>query len=328
MKRINRKVWLAKGLLMVSLTACSNGASMTAQQPEAVKVEPFPEESPYTPSPRVPASIKIWGKDLSLDRTDLYERLDRELTACTYTHGMTLLTLKRANRYFPEIAPILEKNGIPKDMLYLAVIESNLDNRAVSPANAAGIWQFMASTAKQYGLEVNDFVDERYNLEKATQAACKYFKEAYAKFGDWNSVAAAYNGGIARIGNETASQKENSALDLYLVTETSRYPFRIMAMKLIMENPSQYGFLLTPDQLYQPMEYDSFNVNTPVEDWVGWAKEHGISYAQLREANPWIRAKSLPNKSGKNYKVLVPKKSSLYRSTQGVKVYNPEWISE
>ena len=324
---IRRNIEVAiKGFLLVCLTACGTSGSLKAQEPENVDIDPFPSGPLYTPSPSIPASIKIWGKDLSLDRTDLYERLDRELTSCTYTHGSTLLTLKRANRYFPEIAPILEKNGIPMDMLYLAVTESNLDNRALSPAKAAGVWQFMAATAKQYGLEVNDYVDERYNLEKATQAACRYFKEAYAKYGDWNSVAASYNGGTGRISSELSSQQEKSALDLYLVTETSRYPFRIMAMKIIMENPQAYGFNLTADQLYQPMEYDTVTVDGPVEDWPAWAKKHGISYSQLREANPWIRAKSLPNKTGKTYKVLIPKKESLYRSTQDIKVYNPNWV--
>lgn len=320
--------FILKGILALNLTACSNGNSIQAQRPENIEIEPFPAETPYTPSPHIPPSIKIWGKEMNLDRTDLYERLDRELTACTYTHGTTLLTIKRANRYFPEIIPILKENGIPEDMLYLAVIESNLDNRALSPAKAAGIWQFMASTAKQYGLEVNDYVDERYNLEKATQAACRYFKDAYAKFGDWNSVAASYNGGIARISNELSSQRQKNALDLYLVTETSRYPFRLMAMKMIMENPSVYGFRLTADQLYQPMDYEEFTVDRPVDDWIAWAQQHDISYAQLREANPWIRAKSLPNKTGKSYKVLVPKKYSLYKSTQGLKIYNQAWVSE
>lgn len=267
----------------------------------------------YTPNPDVPTKMTLWGKTQNLDRLDLYERLDRELTACTYTHGNTLLSIKRANRYRPQIIPILKRNGIPEDMFYLAVIESFLDNRAYSPAKAAGIWQFIPSTGRQYGLEINEYVDERYNLAKATEAACKYFKEAYGKYGDWNSVAAAYNGGMARISSEMESQQQKSALDLYLVSETSRYPFRIMAMKLIMENPEAYGFYLKPEQLYKPLEYDEVKVSLPVSDWVEWAKRHGLTYAQLREANPWIRAKSLPNKSGKTYTVLIPRKSSLYR---------------
>lgn len=309
------------------LTACSassqdNGKVKDMPQPVVVQQE----GDFFTPNPIIPDEVEIWGGKLSTDRTDIYERLDRELTACTYTHGLTLLTIKRANRLFPEIVPLLEKNGVPADMVYLAVIESNLDNRAVSPAKAAGIWQFMSGTAKDHGLEVNDEVDERYNLEKATNAACRYFKQAYAKFGDWNAVAQSYNGGVGRISKELETQHVDDGLDLYLVSETSRYPFRIMAMKIIMEDPRQYGFTLTADQLYQPYEYEEITVDTPVADWAAWAQSHGISYAQLREANPWIRAKSLTNKSGKSYTVKVPTKESLYRSQSPVKVYNPRWI--
>ena len=312
-------------LIMALATACSDTSKA---QKQVEPVDPFPNSATVTASPVVPATITVWDQPFDVDRADIFERLDRELTSITYTHGNTLLTLKRANRLFPEIVPILRKNDVPMDMLYLAITESNLDTRAVSPAKAAGIWQFMPATAKQYGLEVNEFVDERFNLEKATQAACRYFKEAYKKFGDWNTVAASYNAGTGRISSELASQKEDSALDLYLVSETSRYPFRIMAHKLIFENPRAYGFYLTPEQFYQPMEYDEFTVNTPIADLVAWAQNHGISYAQLREANPWIRARRLPNATGKSYTIRVPKKESLNRSTQKVKIFNPAWVSD
>ena len=244
----------------------------------------------------------------------------------SYTHGNTLLMLKRANRYFPIMAPILKQNGVPLDMLYLAAIESNLNIRAYSPAKAAGLWQFIPSTATRYGLEVNDYVDERYNIEKATDAACRYLKDAYAKYGNWESVAASYNGGMARITKELNAQQVTSAYDLYLVEETTRYPFRIMAAKLIMEKPSDYGFHLKANQLYFPIECETVTVNTPVDDWPTWAKERGITYAQLREVNPWIRAKSLPNKTGKSYTVKIPKKTSLSRSKQKNAVYNHNWI--
>lgn len=287
-------------------------ALMIGAVQEIFSIEPVTVTPPagsvglYTPNPVVPEKMTLWGKTQDLRRDDFHERLDRELTAMTYTHGNTLLSLKRSNRYRPEILPILKKYGIPEDMFYLAVIESYLDYRAYSPAKAAGIWQFIPSTGRQYGLEINEFVDERYNLAKATVAACKYFKEAYAKYNDWNTVAASYNAGMARISSELESQQQNSALDLYLVSETSRYPFRIMAMKLIMEDPHKYGFYLTPEQLYKPREYKEVTVDTAVSDWVAWAKRHGISYAQLREANPWIRAKSMPNKTGKKYTVRIP----------------------
>lgn len=284
------------------------------------------QEFTSVPNPQVPAEVKFAGQTFDLDRTDLYERLDRELTSMTYTHGNTLLTIKRANRYFPVLAPILKENGIPEDFLYLACIESTLNPRAYSGAKAAGLWQFIASAAKEYGLEVNDEVDERYHVEKATRAAAKYLKAAYRKYGNWESAAAAYNGGQARISKELASQGVSTAHDLYLNDETSRYMFRLLAMKLIMENPRAYGFNLQPGQLYQPVEGKKVKVTGPVSDWVAWAKNQGITYAQLKEANPWIRSKSLTNRAGKTYEVLIPSQSSLYRSKhQKSTVYNPKW---
>lgn len=277
-------------------------------------------------SPSVPASVTFAGNKIDLDRVDMYERLDRELTAMSYTHGNTLLLLKRANKYFPEIIPILKKQGVPEDIIYLACIESTLNPRAYSAAKAAGLWQFIPSTAKHYGLEVNEFVDERYNTEKATVAACRYLKDAYKKYGNWESVAASYNGGMARITKELAAQGATTAYDLYLVDETSRYMFRLLAMKLIMENPREYGFILQSDQLYQPVRTENVEVNTPVEDWPKWAKEHGISFMTLREYNPWIRAKSLPNKTGKTYTVKIPNKEDLKRSTQKKIIYNKNWV--
>lgn len=214
--------------------------------------------------PEVPEFITFAGKEISLDPIDMWERMDRELTAMSYTHGNTLLAIKRANRYFPIMAPILKEQGIPADMIYLASIESTLNPRALSPAKAAGMWQFMPSTGKEYGLEVGNEVDERYNVEKATLAACKYLKDAYKKYGNWESVAASYNGGMARITNELEAQQATSAYDLWLADETMRYMFRLLAMKLIMENPQQYGFELRADQLYQPIEYTSVEVRGTV----------------------------------------------------------------
>lgn len=283
--------------------------------------------SPVT-SPAIPESVTFAGKEISLDPTDMWERLDRELTAMSYTHGNTLLAIKRANRYFPVIAPILKEQGIPADMIYLAAIESTLNPRAVSPAKAAGMWQFMPSTAKEYGLEVGNDVDERYDVEKSTRAACKYLKNAYAKYGNWESVAASYNGGMARVSNELAAQQATSAYDLWLAEETMRYMFRLLAMKMIMESPAEYGYNLTASQLYQPLEYTSVKVNGPVDDWAQWAVDHGSDYMTLREHNPWIRSKSLTNKTGKTYTVKLPTPDSLSRSKQKTKVYNHNWIAD
>ncbi len=300
--------------------------SLIAMAPVAVAQQIQPEFAEVY-CPEVPASVKLCGKTIDLDRTDMYERYDRELSSIVYTHGNTMLIIKRANRYFPEIVPILRANGVPEDLLYLACVESSLNPRAYSPAKAAGFWQFIPSAAKEYGLEVNDEVDERYNLEKATAAACRYLKKAYARYGDWPSAMAAYNGGQARISRELDAQDADTSLDLYLTEETTRYPYRVMAMKTVLENPAKYGFRLRDNQLYQPHKYKTVEVSGPVEDWPTWAKEHGINYSVLREENPWIRAKKLTNKTGKTYKVRIPDAKSMSRRTAGTTTYNKAWTS-
>ncbi len=283
---------------------------------------------PNVVNPEIPAKVTFAGNTVSLDRDDMYERLDRELTAMAYTHGNTLLTIKRANRYFPVMAPILKRNGVPLDMLYLACIESTLNPRALSPAGAAGFWQLMPATAKEFGLEVNNFVDERYNLEKATEAACRYLKRAYSRYGNWESVAASYNGGMARISRELQAQGQNTAYNLYLTDETSRYMFRLLAMKLIMTRPADYGFSLKANQLYRAAECTPVKISGPVDDWQQWAIDHGTTYMALRDHNPWIRAKSLPNKTGKTYTVMVPKPGAQMRSRQKPTVYDRNWIKD
>ncbi len=283
---------------------------------------------PNVVNPEIPAKVTFAGNTVSLDRDDMYERLDRELTAMAYTHGNTLLTIKRANRYFPVMAPILKRNGVPLDMLYLACIESTLNPRALSPAGAAGFWQLMPATAKEFGLEVNNFVDERYNLKKATEAACRYLKRAYSRYGNWESVAASYNGGMARISRELQAQGQNTAYNLYLTDETSRYMFRLLAMKLIMTRPADYGFSLKANQLYRAAECTPVKVSGPVDDWQQWAIDHGTTYMALRDHNPWIRAKSLPNKTGKTYTVMVPKPGAQMRSRQKPTVYDRNWVKD
>lgn len=331
MKSIIKYIFISTITLSVA-SACNARSSVEKSVVEAASntsIQPSVPELSYLEiiNPEIPETVKFADQTIDLDRVDMYERLDRELTSMTYTHGNTLLLIKRANKYFPILEPILKKNGVPLDLLYLACVESTLNPRALSPAKAAGIWQFMPATARQYGLEVNDWVDERYNIEKETAAACRYLKKSHAEYGNWESTAAAYNGGPTRITNELDAQIADSAFDLYLVDETSRYFFRILATKLIMENPAAFGFKLSADQLYQPMEFSTVEVSTPVADWPTWAKQHGITYAQLREANPWIRAKSLPNKTGKTYSVKVPTKDSLSRSKCKKHTYNSNWIS-
>lgn len=321
-------------LLGCSAAVCAMALALYPSQAEAETADDDHVEMPADGfatviNPDVPESMKFAGEHIDLSRADMFEKLDRELTSMTYTHGNTLLTLKRANRYFPVLAPILKHHGVHTDMLYLACIESYLNPLAYSPAKAAGIWQFIPSTAKQYGLEVTDEVDERYDVEKETEAACRYLKKSYNLYGNWESVAASYNGGTARITKELDDQGVNSAFDLHLVEETRRYPFRMMAMKLIMENPADYGYRLSPEQLYQPYEYTTDTVCGPVPDWALWAREHGITYAQLKEYNPWIRAKKLTNKLGKTYTVKIPTEKSLSRpDRKHAKTYSKHWITE
>jgi hypothetical protein len=209
----------------------------------------------------------------------------------------------------------------------LCVIESGLDIRALSPAKAAGLWQFLNVTGKQYGLEITDEVDERYHVEKATEAACHYFKAAYAIYGNWVDVAASYNAGMGRISSEKNKQMVDSALDLLLVSETSRYVFRILAMKTIFENPAMYGFILKKENLYPPIAIHYVEVDTEIEDLMLFAKENGINYMQLKEFNVWLRDRKLKNPKGKSYLIAIPEKKDLYYDARKIKVHEAAWIS-
>ena len=279
-----------------------------------------------TASPDIPMSVTFAGETVSFDRLDMAERLDRELTGVIYGQTTTELCFKRANRYFPVLAKILKEQGVPLDFLYLAVTESSMDYNAYSSAKAAGMWQLLAGTGRDYGLEVGEDVDERYDPEKSTVAACKYLKAAYKKYGHWPTVAASYNAGMQKISNELSKQRVDNSFDLYLVQETSRYVFRIIAYKLLMENPKRYGYRFSRKNLYQPVDYTTVEVTGSVASWIDWAKDKGITYAQLREANPWIRSTKLSNASGKTYKVRIPKQNDLYRSKRTYTVYNKDWV--
>ena len=277
--------------------------------------------------PDVPESVTFAGETIDLTRYDMYERYERELTTVCYMHATTMLTIKRANRYMPVIVPILQRENIPTDFIYLVAIESAFNPLAVSPAKAAGMWQFMPATAREYGLEVNADIDERYNVEKATVAACKYLRNAYEKYGSWVDAAASYNAGMQRVAKERERQGVESALDMHLVDETSRYVFRILATKQVLENPSNYGFKIKARQLYQPIETKTVKVTSTIDDLAEWAKRQGVTYKQLKDFNPWLRTRTLPDKSGKLYHVAIPLKSDMYYNSQRkYKTYNPKWV--
>jgi len=279
-----------------------------------------------TASVEVPESMTFAGEKITFDRYDKRERMDRELNSFTYFHSTTMLLFKRANRIFPIIEPILKKQGLPDDLKYLAVIESSLDYRAVSPARAAGLWQFMQSTGKQYGLEITSEVDERYHIEKSTAAASRYLRSAYRKYGSWSGAALSYNGGQGRITTEMNKQRAADALDLWLVEETTRYYYRMLAIKLIFENPQQYGFVIKPDHLYKPMEFREVSVNSSITDLVAFAKQNNVTYAQLKDFNSWLRSTKLSNSSGKSYTILIPTRESLYyRKGEEPKVHDAAW---
>lgn len=258
-----------------------------------------------TPNTKENISLNFCGEPVPLDIPDVWERYDREMVINKNLHASTELVIKRANRYFPIMEPILAKYGVPDDFKYLAVIESKLEN-AVSPAGARGIWQFMPATAKEYGLEVNDFVDERYHLEKSTEAACKYLLAAKQKFGTWTLAAASYNGGMNGITRQIERQKVSDFYDLLLTEETFRYVFRILALKEIMLNPEKYGYTLHPDELYSPFVTQKISVDYPIENLADFALEKNINYKVLKIHNPWLRDVSLPNKTKKTYTIEIP----------------------
>lgn len=252
-----------------------------------------------------PVSIDFAGESTPLQITDVRERLDRELLINANLDATTLLIIKRANRAFPIIEPILKKYGVPDDFKYLAVIESGLVN-AVSPAGARGVWQFMPLTAKEKGMEVNEMVDERYHLDKSTEAACKYLLEAKAKFGNWTLAAASYNGGMTGVTKQIEMQQVDSYYDLLLNDETSRYVFRILALKEIMKDPVKFGFTVDVSEMYVNLPSKIITIDTSISNLASFAKAQGINYKILKIHNPWLRDKKLLNQNKKTYEIEIP----------------------
>ena len=255
----------------------------------------------------LPEKMDFAGEPVPLENPDIRERMDRELLVNTYWQSNGLLLFKRAHKYFPQIEPLLKKYGLPDDFKYLAVAESGLEYTS-SPAGASGIWHFMKATGQEYGLEINDYVDERYNLEKATMVAAEYLKKSKERFGNWTMAAASYNAGVAGMSKQMDRQKQTDYYDLLLNNETSRYVFRILALKEMMTHPQKYGFNFREKDLYNQIPTYTVKVDTAVDDWAEWVKPYGINYKILKLHNPWLRDTYLKNSSGKEYFIEIPEK--------------------
>ncbi len=254
----------------------------------------------------LPQSLSIAGEELPLSSLDIQERLDREILVNSYWQSNNLLMLKRSDKWFPIIETILKEEGIPDDFKYLALIESGLQN-IVSPAGAAGPWQIMKSTGREKGLQIDNEIDQRYHLEKATRAACSYLNEAYERFDNWTLAAASYNMGMSGTANRLQEQRVDNYYDLRLNNETARYIFRIAAVKHIHEHLSDYGYIYHNNEGYQLPAFDTVMLDSPVASWVNWAEQHDITYKELRLYNPWIRSNKLTNSANNTYALLVAK---------------------
>ena len=279
----------------------------------------------FAVSPETPSSILFCGKMIDLTRYQTREGIDRELSSFTYFHSSTLLLFKRANRIFPIIEPVLKAYSVPDDLKYLAVIESHLDPKATSPARAAGVWQFLEGTGRNYGLRVTTSVDERRHIVKSTEAACKYLKEAFTKYGDWVTAALSYNAGMGRVSEQIGLQRETEALNLHFVEETTRYPYRIFAAKLIFENPYKYGFVIRKENLYPPIGGMEVEVDRDIADLAAFARERGITYNDLKIFNPWLRDSKLLT-GGVKYKILIPDKNQFFYNPSNTYVHDGRWV--
>ena len=289
-----------KRALLFLMAACLSLSGLAAQ-------DLFSRELLHKQPPQVPVYSVFAGDTIRFDRPDCRERMARELISFTYLHTNTTLMLKRSRRYFEIVVPILRREGIPEDLKYLMAIESNLDPKAVSAAGAAGLWQFTRATAQTYGLECNGEVDERYHIEKETVAACRFFKDAFEKYGDWMTVAASYNAGQAGISRRLADQHQTCALELWLPEETARYMFRLLAAKMLFEHPAAFGFDVPDNEKYPYVApRETVKVSGPVPSLVDFAEKHGTTYARLKEANLWLRDSKLTNKNRKTYEILIP----------------------
>ena len=309
-----RNILLACGMAIILIGVTAAITLLPAQSNEEQLEEYEGTEREYLAFDRIdhiahdielPETMEFCGEEVPLHLFYVRERLERELLINTYRHSTTLLQLKRTTRWFPVMEPIMEQYGLPEDFKYLAMIESELTN-AVSPSKAVGFWQFLEGTGKEYNLEINREVDMRYNVEKETVAACKYLKDSYRKFGSWISAAAAFNCGNGRISRTMDDQRVDSYFDMLLPEETQRYVYRILALKLITENPEKYGFQIGDNGWYRPYEYKTVTVTESIHNLMDFAFEQGTNYKMLKYFNPWLRSNSLTVSAGKSYDIKIP----------------------
>jgi membrane-bound lytic murein transglycosylase D len=292
-------------LILVITVSCKEDSSESSVLENLKdKQSSSPEKNVFL-VPEVPDSVQFSGEWISLIDSDIKERFDRELIVNNFWHSNTILYLKRANRWFPVMSKILKEEGVPQDMLYLAVIESGL-TQATSPSGAKGFWQFMEPTAREYNLRVDNEVDVRLNVEKSTRAACVYLKSAYQSFNSWTLAAASYNMGQAGVQSNLDRQGVDSYFDLSLNLETARYVFRILAVKEIMNNPKKFGFKIDPHQLYAPYKTRKVKIENSIENLYDWSLEHGITIKILRKLNPWIKGSNLTLISNQTIELDLP----------------------
>jgi membrane-bound lytic murein transglycosylase D len=254
---------------------------------------------------KLPDEVTFAGEKMPLDNFDTRESLEREILTSAYRHSSAILIIMRANRYLPMIERILKKNNVPDDFKYLVAAESEYSNM-VSPAGATGFWQIMPETGREQGLEINTVVDERYDIEKSTQFACDYFLKSYEKFGNWTLAAASYDGGRGGIDEQIDIQHQHNYYDLLLSEETARYIFRVVAYKLLITDPENYGFRITKSDRYPELKYYEVKVDSAVSDFSAFAEKYGTNYKMLKFLNPWLRKPYLTPKPNKEYLIKIP----------------------
>ena len=293
------------GLLLGAGIITTIGFKEVNEREETVDVKPDGRLQYKWYAPELPIALSFAGERVPLNRLEISEQLDRELLYNYYNHYSTIYILKLADRYFPQIEPVLKANGIPSDFKYLCIAESALQNQ-ISKMGAVGFWQFMPATAPQYGLEVSDEVDERYHVVKSTEAACKYFRQAYDKFGSWTAAAASYNMGQGGYNSQSTFQQKTDYYDLLLPEETMRYVFRILAFKLLVGEAEKFGYIVGRNDAYKAVKTTSKNVSASIPNLAQFALDNGTTYRALKQLNPWLRDKKLTVKAGKSYDIALP----------------------